>query len=473
MSTTSVGGVPGGAGEVEPQSVRLSGDRRERSEHAAEIAARLQAAEVTAVALTFVDNAGVTRVKTVPVQRLPHAAAWGVGMSPVFDVFCVDDSITSSAHIGGPTGDLRLFPDLDRVVPLAAQPGWAWAPVDRWRQDGTSYPGCQRSFARRMSAAAAGRRLTYRMAFELEWAVGQDGPDGSFVSATSGPAYGMTRVVELSDYARDLLRALERQEVPVEQFHPEYVTGQFELSTAAADPVTAADRVVLVRETIRAVTRTHGMRASFAPVLGPDLAGSGMHLHFSPWSGGRNLLAGGRGPYGMTEQGEALLAALLRRLRALSAIGAPSVAGRLRLVPSRWAGPFLCWGRENREAALRLVTGMTGSEAQAANAELKCVDGSANPYLVAGAVLALSAAASGTLPPEVTVDPAQLPEAERPEMFPPSVESACAALENDELLCAALGEPLLRAFLAVRRAEAEIFSGSDPESVAAAVRWVY
>ena len=33
-------------------------------------------------------------------------------MSPVFDVFVVDDTITTSKHIGGPGGDLRLIPDL-------------------------------------------------------------------------------------------------------------------------------------------------------------------------------------------------------------------------------------------------------------------------------------------------------------------------------------------------------------------------
>ena len=83
---------------------------------------------VDGVALTYVDNAGVTRVKAVPIAGLAHAAGWGAGMSPVFDVFCVDDSITAGRLAGGPTGDLRLHPDLDRVVGLAGQPGWAWAP---------------------------------------------------------------------------------------------------------------------------------------------------------------------------------------------------------------------------------------------------------------------------------------------------------------------------------------------------------
>ncbi len=98
------------------------------------------------------------------------------------------------------------------------------------------------------------------------------------------------------------------------------------------------------------------------------------------------------------------------RLPALSAVGSPSVASYLRLLPSRWAGAYACWGRENREAALRFITGTIGSESSAANAELKSFDLSANPYLVVGAVIAVGLAgvdARRQLPPEVTGDPAQ------------------------------------------------------------------
>ena len=79
-------------------------------------------------------------------------------------------------------------------------------------------------------------------------------------------------------------------------------------------------------------------------------------------------------------------------LPALLAIGAPSVASYLRLVPQRWSAPYRCWGRENREAAVRFVTGMTGSEQTAANCEVKCFDQSANPYLAIGSVIAERAA---------------------------------------------------------------------------------
>ncbi|MFD9572819.1 2OG-Fe dioxygenase family protein [Streptomyces sp. NPDC059982] len=106
------------------------------------------------VALSWLDNAGISRVKAVPAHRLEHANRWGVGMAPVFDTCLVDDSRAGGPGFDGPVGDLRLRPDLTRLTPLAAQPGWAWAPADRCGQDGTPYEGCQRSFALRMTREA-------------------------------------------------------------------------------------------------------------------------------------------------------------------------------------------------------------------------------------------------------------------------------------------------------------------------------
>ncbi|GAA4242959.1 glutamine synthetase family protein [Dactylosporangium darangshiense] len=429
---------------------------------------------VRGVALTFVDNAGITRVKTVPVAKLADAAQWGVGMSPVFDVFGVDDSITTSRHIGGPVGDLRLRPDLDRLTALAAQPGWAWAPVDRWTQEGEPYVACQRRFARAMTERAAAAGLSLRMAFEIEWYVGQPGEPPS--PACTGPAYGMTRIVELSAYLDDLLATLAAQGVAVEQLHPEYAVGQLELSIAPGDPVAAADDNVLVRQTIRAVSARHGLQVSFAPVVVAGQVGNGAHLHFSARDANGALFAGGTGPHGLTDRGESVLAGALERLPALCAIGSPGVASYLRLVPQRWAGAFQCWGRENREAGLRFVTGVTGTEDRSANAEIKCIDGAANPYLVVGAVAALvvdALDAGNRLPAEVGVDPASLPDAEQPPRLPESLPEAVARLEADEGLRRAMGDPLFEAFLAVRRAEVELFAGRSSDDIAAATRWRY
>src|SRR6185437_16438393 len=115
-------------------------ERERQADRARVVREELVQRGVVALATTSVDNSGITRVKAVPIGRLEHAAAWGIGASPVFDAFLADDSIVAGRYAGGPVGDLRLHPDLDRVVVLAEQPGWAWAPANRYQQDGVVHP---------------------------------------------------------------------------------------------------------------------------------------------------------------------------------------------------------------------------------------------------------------------------------------------------------------------------------------------
>ncbi|WP_425837859.1 glutamine synthetase [Streptomyces fractus] len=441
-----------------------------------EQSARLAGRGIHGAALTWVDNSGITRVKAVPAGRLAEAVEHGVGMSPVFDVFLLDDSITDSAHVGGPDGDLRLHPDLRRLTELAAQPGWAWAPADRYDQEGHPHPCCQRQFARRMYEEAGAAGFDVCMGFETEWVVvSADAHEEAGVApayATNGPAYGMSRVVDLSAYLAELLQAFQAQGVRVLQLHPEYAAGQFEVSVAPADPVTTADLAVLVRETVRAVTLRHGLTPIFSPVAEAGSVGNGRHLHTSLWRDGRNLCRGGEGAAGMTPDGEAFFAGVLRELPALMAIGAPSAASYLRLRPGHWAGVYACWGVENREAALRFIPGPS-HDLRTANGEVKCFDAAANPYLVTGCVIAagLAGVREGlTLPSPVAGDPAGQDSAER---LPCSLPEATKHFQDSAVLRAALGDPLFEALLAVRRAESELFAQASDEALARAVRHVY
>jgi glutamine synthetase len=431
--------------------------------------------------LAIVDTTGVTLVKSVPLRRFEDAVRFGIGLSPVFSVFLVDDSITASPDIGGPTGDTRLMPDPGATVALSASPGWALAPVDQRDQEGEPYPACARTFARRMLDRLAGRGLELRGSYEVEFFLGRRADDdGDPVPAHRGPAYGAIALAEVEGFATSLTRALEAQGTGVMQFHPEYSTGQLELSVPHGTGIAVADANLVVRHTIRAVARDHGWSASFAPVVWAGLVGNGAHLHLSLWKRGRNLFHGGRGPEGMTREAESFTAGVLASMPALTAITCPSVVSYQRLQPHRWSGPWACWGRENREAALRFVTGMVGSRADAANLEVKAMDASANPYLALGAIVA--AGIDGidrelTLPEPVAEDPASIPAGRRRargiRQLPASLGAAIRELEASDLLREAMGDILFGAFLATRTAERAAFAGMDPERAVAAHRWRY
>jgi glutamine synthetase len=427
----------------------------------------LRAAGVTMLELSFVDNAGITRVKTVPLDRVKAAAREGVGASPCFEAFGSDDVMVAGEYLGGPDGDLRLVPDLARAVALSAMPGWAWAPADKLTKALEPFVACQRAFADRQVAAAARQGLTLRMAFEHEWILGVAGADG-FVPAFDGPAYGQVRLEQVAGYAAELVADLRAQGLAVQQFHPEYATAQLEVSVAPNDPVGAADDAVLVRHTVRSRSLAHGWRATFAPSVDPAGAGSGGHLHLSVYDAEGNTLAD------LRPAGSAFLAGVLRELPALVAIGAGHPASFLRLQPSRWAGVWRCWGHETRETALRMIVGTEES----ANAELKCFDATANPYLLVGCVIAAGLAGVAEelrLPDPVTGDPALLSDEARAaagvDRLPTTPDAAADALAGSAVLAKALGPEQHDAILIVRRTEAQRCAELDAGALADAVRW--
>jgi glutamine synthetase len=453
-------------------------DRDRRRTHAESLVANLADRGVVAVATSFVDNSGISRAKSVPLDRLPALAAWGVGFSTAFDYFRFDDWVAAPPGGHAPIGDQRIVPDLDRLVVLAAQPGWAWAPGDRYAQTGEAYELDSRLLLTRLVEGFAERDIDLLSAIEIEWVVSEQGEE--YVPAASGPAYGLTRLTNASDYGRDVITALAEQGVVVEQFHPEYADGQLELSVAPESPVHAADTSVLVRTTIRAVGVRHGLRTSFSPKVDAAGVGNGGHVHLSLNRDGRTLMAGGSGRFGLTDEATAFAGGILEHLPALLAVGAPSVASYLRLVPQHWAGAYACWGLENREAALRMVTGSRGSEDWAANLEVKCFDLHANPYLMLAGLLATGSAGLDTgtsLPDPVDVDPASLDEATLAargiERLPTTLRQATDAFAADDVLGTAFGEPLAGAIRAVRESELELFEQASPEEIAAASRWAH
>jgi glutamine synthetase len=156
------------------------------------------------------------------------------------------------------------------------------------------------------------------------------------------------------------------------------------------------------------------------------------------------------------------------------------VASYLRLIPSHWAGAFACWGLENREAAIRFVTGPSGRRQAAANVEVKSVDQAANPYLLMAGLLAAGRsglAGGSSLPAPVGVDPATLTEEGRREAgiraLPTSLDEAVRAFEQDDVLAKVYGEDLAATVVDVRRGEIAALEGRSPEDVAAALRWVH
>ncbi|TQR87140.1 glutamine synthetase [Mycobacterium hodleri] len=425
----------------------------------------LRAKGVELVAGSVTDPAGVTRAKYVPLRRLGDFQRSGMGVSPSWSVFCVDSGIAFTPTIGV-AGDLRIR--IDPTTARVVDDGIAWAPGNLTDQAGDPAPLCVRSLLARTERAAADRGLTALVGAELECTM--IAPDGGPASTGPWSPYGIRTSLEHSAFLVDLATTADRAGLSIEQIHTEYGHDQLEVSLAPTTAVAAADAVILTRIVLGRAAARHGLRISFAPVAFEGAAGNGAHLHLSLADADGPLFSGGDGPYGIRPAGGSAIAGVVDALPDLLGVYAGSALSALRLKPGNWAGAVACWGLENREAAVRFIAATPGSP-HGANAELKLVDPSANPYLAAAAFL--GSALRGVdrkmdLPAEIPENPAQ--SASAPAPLATDQLSVVDALERSDVAAELLTPEMIEAVVAVRRHELATYGGRPAAETTQALR---
>jgi glutamine synthetase len=431
----------------------------------------LQSAGVRLVLGSIVNASGLTLAKSVPIGRLAAFQRAGMGASPVWDVFTPDGNIAFTKNISA-VGDWRLRIDI-AMLRLISE-GLAWAPANVYGQDGEPEPTCARTLLggieQRLSAAGLQALVGHELEFVLV------APDRSMLDVPSWVPYGVTGLLDRSEFLNDLVASMAATGLAIEQLHAEYGRNQFEFSLPPASPVAAADQVVLSKIIVGMVARRHGVRASFSPAPFPGTVGNGAHQHFSLARNGQPLFENGTGPYGMTDDGGAAIAGILNGIGDLQAFMTGSILSGARLAPGTWSGAFVCWGFENREASVRfLASGV--SNPRGANVEVKPVDPSANVYLASSAILALAlhgVESGASLPGEVPVDPNRMSEEERRDagirVLPADPVTMIDTLDASPLARELLGDAVVESTVAVRRLEQSTFADVEINQVAEQLR---
>lgn len=413
-------------------------------------------------------NDGTVRAKASSLHGLEGRVRSGIGLTVAMQAMNALDQLQPVEGMG-PVGEVRLVPDPGTFHVLPYAPHLGAMLVDQVQVDGEPAAVCQRTFLKRMEEQLAARDMRLEVAFENEFSLATR-VDGQYVPIDSGLCFSTISATAAQDYVDDLAAALDEQRIGLEQYYSELGHGQHEISTPHAPALRAADEQLLVRETIRGVAARHGLVASLAPKPWPENAGNGCHIHFSLWDVDAkwNRFHDASAPDRLSREARSFIAGVLDHLPGLCGLTAPSFNSYHRIIPQYWAGAFVCWGHDNREAPVRVPSVFWGMEEASTNAELKAADASANPYLAVGGLIAagLDGFERALEPPEpVEVDPATIDEEEREQRgivrLPATQEAALDALEADDVLTGALGPVLAESYLAVRRSEWAAYSAGD------------
>ncbi|MFQ6075009.1 MAG: type I glutamate--ammonia ligase [Candidatus Bathyarchaeia archaeon] len=399
--------------------------------------------DVGLIVLQFVDILGVAKSVTIPAEHLEEALDNGLG----FD----GSSIEGFVRIF--ESDMVAMPDPStfRIIPWRpAEKKEARIICDIYRPGGRPFEGDPRFILKRVLGEAKEMGLVYNTGPELEFFLlkTEDGIKVRHVPHDVGGYFDLSPLDQASDVRRDAMFHLQDMGLDVEMSHHEVAPGQHEIDFKFADALTTADNVITYKNVIKAIATIHGLYATFMPKPFYGINGSGMHTHQSLYDikSGKNVFFDPNDEYNMSRLAYHFIGGQLKYARAMSAVLAPTVNSYKRLVPGYEAPVYICWGRRNRSALIRVPEYFPGSE-QAIRAELRCPDPSCNPYLAFAVMLkaGLEGIKRKIEPPEpVEEDVYEFDDRKLAEFYietlPASLKEAIDELKNSKLMVGTLGD---------------------------------
>lgn len=452
----------------------LTDDAKRR---AADILDQVAAEGIEAIRLSFADQHGILRGKTVVADELAGAFAGGCSMTTtlllkdtshrtVFPVWAEGD-ILGRGDIKG-AGDFIMVPDpaTFRVLPWADGTGWMLC--DLYFPDGTPVPFSTRQIARDAMGTLHDAGFDYLSGLEVEFHILQlddpkltpgqagqpaDPPDVSLLT------HGFQYLTEFRmDEAEEVLSTLRAQVMdlglPVRTVEVEFGPSQFEFTFRPEDGIGSADTMVLFRSAVKQICRRMGLHATFMcrPAV-KDLFSSGWHLHQSLWNtktGDNAFMPSNDGV--LSETGLAFIAGLLEHAPAACAFSNPTINGYKRFRPFTLAPDRILWGIDNKGAMLRALG---GNGDPATRIENRVGEPSANPYLyLASQVYAgLDGIKRGLTP----ATPADAPYSTEAPRLPASLMESLNALRGNALYRDVLGDQFVDYFLTIKDAEVARF----------------
>jgi len=261
------------------------------------------------------------------------------------------------------------------------------------------------------------------------------------------------------DLRRQTVIMLEKMGIQVEYWHHEVAASQHEIDLRYQEAMIMADNVMTYRMVVKEVAMQNNLYATFMPKPVYGINGSGMHVHMSLFSGGKNAFFDVRDKYHLSKTAKYFMAGILKHAREICSVCCQWVNSYKRLVPGYEAPVYISWAHKNRSALVRVPAYKPGKE-NSTRIELRNPDPACNPYLAFSVML--GAGLEGikrkySLPGEVIDNIYEMNEQQRKEAgiesLPEDLWEAIKLTEKSALVRRVLGDKVFEFFIRNKKAE--------------------
>lgn len=344
-----------------------------------------------------------------------------------------------------PGEDLYLVPDLDSFIILPWRPQQGKVGkfnCDVCTHDGALYALSPRTILKKVLDEAKKEGYSFMVDPECEFFLFHTDDNGTPTTITHEKAgYLDVGPLDLGENARrEMVLTLEDMGFEIESSHHEKAPAQHEIDFTQGEALETADALVNFKFAIRSTAKRFGLYATFMPKPRTDLAGSGLHLHFSMYKDGKNLFDKKKGE--ASEEAKYFMGGIMEHASAMCAITNPIVNSYKRILSGFQAPKDINWSTYGEEALLKYH-----EHQDETRIELRFPDPSANPYLAVAVCVA-----AGLDGVHKKTNPGTANETNG-KVLPGNLKDAADYLLQDELLKSVLGEKFVEIYTDIKYAE--------------------
>ncbi|MEY4105483.1 MAG: glutamine synthetase family protein [Candidatus Nanopelagicaceae bacterium] len=399
----------------------------------------LEERNIRFVRLWFTDVLGFLKSVAIAPAELETAFEEGIG----FD----GSAIEGFARVSESDMLAKPDPQTFSILPWRTEnPGAARMFCDIAMPDGSPSPSDPRHVLKRTLQRAADMGFTCYTHPEVEFFLFKSTPKTGEVPipVDQGGYFDHTPSAVGHDFRRQAITMLEAMGVSVEFSHHEGAPGQQEIDLRYADALSTADNIMTFRHVVKEVALDQGFHASFMPKPFTDFAGSGMHTHFSLFSGEKNAFFEAGAKWQLSKIGRSFIAGVLKHAPEFTLITNQWVNSYKRLLGGHEAPAKASWSGDDRSALVRIPMYKPKKEVST-RIEVRSPDSACNPYLAFSVIVAAGLAG---IKGEYRLD-----DDAPAHPLPASLSEAIASMEKSELVREVLGEPVFEYVLRNKRAE--------------------